>query len=101
MEMGANWSATNKKWAAENGQKSKKRKKDVQLERTSGEGTDSKCHNIPEYDEFKQGLLNADSVSNELLEANEKHQERKNDKSVASLSLIFLGFLFPDYIFLI
>ncbi|XP_073038681.1 LOW QUALITY PROTEIN: peptidyl-prolyl cis-trans isomerase FKBP43-like [Primulina eburnea] len=82
MEMGANWSATN---GAENDQKSKKRKKGVQLERTC-EGTDSECHSIPKHDEFKQGLLNADSVSNELLEANGKHQEPKNDNIITTNS---------------
>ncbi|XP_073150782.1 peptidyl-prolyl cis-trans isomerase FKBP43-like isoform X6 [Henckelia pumila] len=86
MEIGANCSTTTPKSGAENGQKSKKRKKDVQLERTLAEGTDSKCHNIPKYDEFKQGLLNAGSVSNELLEANEKHEEQKNDNLITTNS---------------
>lgn len=86
MEMGATWSTTNQKGGAQNGQKSKKRKNDVQLERTCGEGTDSKCNNIPKYDEFKQGLLNADSVSNELLETNGKHQEQKNDNIITTNS---------------
>ncbi|XP_075474670.1 peptidyl-prolyl cis-trans isomerase FKBP43-like [Primulina tabacum] len=85
MEMGANWSATNRKSGVENGQKSKKRKKDVQLERTC-ERTDSECHNIPKHDEFKQGLLTADSVSNELSEANGKHQEPKNDNIITTNS---------------
>lgn len=59
------------------GQKSKKRRNELQLEGRLTEGIDEKCQNIPQEDIFKQDLLPSDSVTKDLPVANGEYEEQQ------------------------
>lgn len=61
-----------------NGQKLKKRRNEL-LEGESKEETDEKFPNITEDDLFKQGLLQADDVTEHQLADNEEYGQQKSD----------------------
>ncbi|KAI3444685.1 hypothetical protein Pfo_001350 [Paulownia fortunei] len=77
LEIGANYLVTPPEFGTVNGQKSKKRRNELQLEGTHVEGTDEKCHNILKDDKFEQDLIHADSMTGDLPAANGEDQEQQ------------------------
>lgn len=65
-----------------NGQKSKKRRNEL-LEGELKEGTDEKSQNITEDDLFKQGLLQADGVTENLLAQNGEYERQQKSEDTS------------------
>ncbi|KAK6120572.1 hypothetical protein DH2020_045684 [Rehmannia glutinosa] len=65
-----------------NGKRSKKRRKELQLEGTFAEGTDAKCDSVGKDNKFEQDLLHSDSVVNDM-PAENRDQEQQIDNNVS------------------
>ncbi|KAK6162506.1 hypothetical protein DH2020_002347 [Rehmannia glutinosa] len=83
-EIDANYLATPPELGSVDGQKSKKRRNELQLEGTLIEGIDEICRSILKDDKFEQGLLHADSLTRDLPSANGEYQEQQRLEEICS-----------------
>ncbi|KAI3449132.1 hypothetical protein Pfo_005797 [Paulownia fortunei] len=78
-----------------NCKKSKKRRKELQLEGTFSEGTDLKFHNVDKYCKLEQDILHADSTMKDL-PAENGDQEQHIDNSVSIKSELLANASQPE-----